>query len=516
MTQHIPGGNRRRHLAALAVAAASIALALVGCTSDGGGTSPSGGTLTLIQNTVPLSLDPAKSNAGPATQFVDLAYSNLIHWNGDAEFVPELAKSFEFVGDGNLTFQIDLRDDVKFSDGTPLDSAAVKTYLDYFTQAEGPFSATAAALIESVETPDDDTVLVHFTSPQPDAPLQFAEGGGWGSIVNPKTIESNPDSLGTETAGAGAYMLDTKSSVTGSSYVYVPNPEYFDPDAQKWDKVEVKIIANANSALQAVQTGKNTWAAGTVPQIEAAKGAGLTVETSVPNVVSMFLIDRNGELTPALGDAKVRQALNYAVDRDAIATLLGGEPNAQIVAEGYPGYSDEAAGVYSYDVDKAKTLLAEAGYADGFSFRVIVGAFDPIHSQAAQAIADQLAKVGVTAELVTAATFPDFAREQGSKQYSADVESWGTTTMFSVAQQLVLPTGVVNPWHTSDDELNALYEKGAGQTGDEASATWQDLSLAVTEKAWYLPVATVGTPFFATTGLNVLGDSAGWPNPLYF
>jgi len=512
------GGRNKITVALVGLVAAGLALsACAGQTNPtGDATQAGGGTLTLIQGSVPLSLDPAKSNAGQASQYVDLAYSNLIHWNGDAEFVPELAESFEFVGEGNTTFQIDLRDDVKFSDGTPLDAAAVKTYLEYFQTANGPFGATAANLIESIETPAADTVVVHFSAPNPDAPLAFAEGGFWGSIVNPSILADDPEALGTTTAGAGPYMLDTAATVTGSSYVYVKNPEYFDAASQKWDKVEVKVIANANSALQAVTTGKNTWAQGTWQQVDAAASAGLQVEDSVPNVYSLFLIDRDGELQPALGEEKVRQALNYAIDRDAFASLLNGAANQQIIAEGYPGYSEEAASVYTYDPDKATQLLAEAGYPEGFTFSVLVGTFDPYTSQVAQALADQFADVGVTMEISTAATFPDFAREQGTLQYSADVEAWGSTTMYGVAQQLVLPAGVVNPWHSSDDELNALYEKASGQVGDEALATWEQLSLAVTEKAWYVPVATVGSPFFATAGLNVLGDSAGYPNPLYF
>jgi hypothetical protein len=120
-------------------------------------------------------------------------------------------------------------------------------------------------------------------------------------------------------------------------------------------------------------------------------------------------------------------------------------------------------------------------------------------------------------KLVTAPTFQQFQSIQGSKKYSADVEPWGSTTMSQQAQRLVLPTGNLNIWQDSDPHLNALYSKGAAQTGSAQTATWQQLGKAVAEKAWYVPLATVPTPFFATKDVRLTdGGYPIYPNPIDF
>lgn len=505
-------------VAALGIGA--LVTSAVACSSSSTDSSSSGtergGTLTLIQGTPPLSMNPAQSNNGPASQYIDVAYSSLLHWAADNTIEPALASGYRYIGQGNTKFEIDLRSNVKFSDGTSLDSSAVKKYLEYFENANGPFSATAKAVLGSIETPSPTQVILNFKVPDPDAPISFTEGNTWGTVISPKVIDSNPDSLGTTTAGAGPYMLDTAQTVTGSTYTYVKNPYYYAPAQQKWNKVVIKVIANTNSALQAVTTGSNTWMQGTMQQVATARASGLSVGLAVPAVYSLFITDRGGHVQPALGKLQVRQALNYAVDRSAIAGLMKGTANDQIIAKGFTGYSDAAAGAYGYDPAKARQLLAEAGYPNGFTFTVLIGTYDPDVPPIAQALAEQLSKVGVTMKIATATSFADFARQQGAKKFSADIEQWGSTTMYSVAQQLVLPTGVVNPWHDNDTDMTALYQKASTESGAQALADWQQLSQMVAQNAWYVPMVTVQMPFFSSTSINTLGDCKSYPNPLHF
>lgn len=501
----------------MAAVAAAASLVLAGC-SGGGGSSDSSGAqpkdLTLTAATAPISLNPALSNSGLAEIFLNVGYSSLVHATSDGKYEPALADSWEYVGSGNTDFKITLKDGVKFDDGTPLNAAAVKASLEYFKSAKGPFSATTN-IIDSISTPDDRTVELKLNSPSPDLPFSFSEGGLWGAIISAKGIAS-PDSLGTSTAGAGPYMLDSKSTVANSSYVYVKNPNYFDKKQQRWGKVTINVVSDSNAALQSVTSGQSNWVAGTHDQVASAKGANLTVEEAVPNTVMMMISDRAGQIVPALGQDKVRQALNYAVDREAIAKVLGGKANQQIIAENRTGYSPDAAKVYSHDVAKAKQLLSEAGYPNGFEMSVLVGSYDPLGSKALEIMSDEYAKIGVQLKITTAPTFGDFARQSESGTFSSIVIPWGSTTMFTVAQQLVLPTGIVNPFHSSNEEFNTLFAKAAGEPAAQAETTWQQLSLKVTPAAWFVPVATVSTPFIGSSGIHPAGDGFTFPNPLHF
>lgn len=514
---------RIRRSAAAAFAVAAVVF-LAGCGNGNGQGSGSGtespsaseaaGPLALTLDSPPISLDPAKTNTGAGEAFVDLAYGALIHQNAQGDYEPWLAESFEYVGEGATHFRITLREGLLFADGTPLDSAAVKGYLEYFKSAGGPF-AQVAGNIESIETPDDLTVEVLLSAPNPEMPYQFSESGLWGAIVSPAGL-ADPEALGASTAGAGPYQLDEAQTVTGSSYVYVPNGHYFDKSQQRWSSVTITIITDTNAALQSVLSGASDWTPGVEDQRETAKDAGLIEELASPSTLQLFLLDRDGTQVPALGDQRVRQALNYAVDRDAIADLMGGVPSQQIIPESGSGHNPAADEVYSYDIEKAKQLLAEAGYADGFSFRALSGSFDALGSRVLEVIAAQLAEIGVDVEIVQAPTFGDFSRESESAQYPAMILPWGGTAMYSIAQQIILPDGIANAYKAEDPEFSALFEQGASQSGAEAEATWQELSLKVTERAWFVTVAVTYSPFFGKDHISPAGDSIGFPNPVFF
>lgn len=506
----------KKRFSAIVAIAAAAALVLTGCSGDGsGGSEPKIENLVMTQSTPPISLNPALSNSGLAESFVSLGYSSLIHATSDGKYEPLLAEKWEYIGDDNTKFQITLKEGLKFADGTPLDAEAVKASLEYFGSANGPFSATTG-VIDSISTPDELTVELSLKAPNPDMPFQFSEGGLWGAIISSAGIE-NPDSLGTSTAGAGPYALDSENTVANSSYVYVKNENYFDSSQQPWETVTINIVSDSNAALQSVTSGQSNWVAGTSDQIANAEAAGLNIQQAVPNVVMVFLSDREGKIVPALGNEKVRQALNFAVDREAIAAVIGGTANEQIIASNRPGYDAAAEGTYSFDPDKAKKLLADAGYADGFEMAVLVGGFDALGGKVLEILSEQYAQIGVKLNITTAPTFPDFAKSQESGTFPATILPWGSTTMFVVAQQLVLPTGIVNPFRSSNAEFESLFNKAASEKADAATKTWEKLSKAVTDQAWFVPVATVETPFFGTKGLpNPAGDGFTFPNPLFF
>ncbi|MBB5938577.1 ABC transporter substrate-binding protein [Streptomyces zagrosensis] len=501
-----------------AFAAVGLLMTVGACSgADANNQAVSRQTLTIGAPTPPLSLDPAKNGGGVNELFVDLAYQALIHAKPNGSYTPMLAESFGYVGKGHRQFEITLRPGVTFSDGTSLDSAAVKTYLEYFRSAGGPFSATAKN-ITAIETPDAKTVVLRLAGHDPDMPLNFSEAGAWGNVVSPKVLKERPATLGSSTAGAGPYMLDTAASVQGSTYTYVPNPRYRGPSTRQYSKVVIKVIPNSTTAFQALRSGQIQFMQGDTTLLAKAKRNGLKTHEQGAGFVGLFLQDREGKKVEALGDVRVRQAINHAIDRRSLAKAIGGstgEPLSQIIAPGAAGYSKDLEKRYPYDLGRARKLLNEAGYEDGFSFTVLTGAFDPVSAKLAAGIAEQLKAVGITMTIESKTAFPDYARAQESGAYPANVANWGATTMYAAATQLVLPEGVVNPFHTSDEQMEKLYREAAALPASKSSAKWRALSARVSHQAWFAPVMMQKAVFIAPEGLEGYSDNASYPNPVF-
>ncbi|MGW1272295.1 ABC transporter substrate-binding protein [Streptomyces sp. NPDC002491] len=505
-------------ITAVAVATAVSAAACSGSPSSSGSGANASATLNLALSTQPLSLDPAKNGGGGNEVFVDLAYQSLVHANADGTYAPSLAEAYGYVGAGNRQFKITLRDGVKFSDGAALDSGAVKKYLEYYVGAGGPFAANAKT-IGKIDTPDAKTVVLTLNAPNPDMPYFFSEHGFFGNVISPTALAGDTARLGTTTAGAGPYMLDPAATVQGSTYTYVPNPHYYEPKSRKFKKVVVKVIANVTTAYQSLQSGQVAWTGADTSFVDKAKSSGLRTVVRPNGMSGLFIQDRAGTKVKAFGDVRVRQAINYAINRDELSKAIEGsvgQPLQQIIAPGFNGFDKAAESTYTYDVAKAKQLLADAGYPNGFSFTTLVGSFDPTTVKEAQGIAEDLKAVGITMDIDTKATFPDYARAQESGKYPSTVFTWGSSTMYAVAQQLVLPTGILNGFHSSDPELNALFDKAAALPSDQAEPVWQELSKQVTEKAWFAPVMVAHSVFVMDKGLTGSDKNLVFPNPIYF
>lgn len=509
-----------KKLFAIAAVTSVLALSVTACSGSSAGTGSGGRThsttLTLALSTGPLSMDPAKNGGGNATVYTSLAYDTLLHANPDGTFSPGLAETYGYVGAGNKEFKVTLRKGVKFSDGETLDSADVKKYVEYVKNAGGSF-ANIAGVFSSIETPDAQTVIFKLGRPNPDLPAFFSNI--LGTIVSPKALDGDAAKLGTITAGAGPYTLDPSSTVQGSQYTFVKNPNYWNPGGQYFQKVVVKVIASATSQYQALQAGQIQWMQGDPTLLSKADADGFAVSSSATGMTGLWLQDRAGSIVPALGNEKVRQAINYAIDRDALAKAVEGKlgtPLEQIMPQGMGGYDPAVDKAYSYDVGKAKQMLADAGYPHGFSFTALVAGFDTAGVKLAQGLAEGLKAIGVDMKLESKATFPDYARAQESGTTPAAILSWGSSSMYSVAQQLVLPTGVTNPFHSSDSELTSLFDEAAALPADQALPKWQQLSKVIAEKAWFAPVMAAHIVFIADKDLEGLDARGGYPNPVYF
>jgi peptide/nickel transport system substrate-binding protein len=404
----------------------------------------------------PGTLDPGLINQA-SQWYIDLAYSPLIQAASDGTLRASLATKWGYVGSGNTEFQLTLRKGVEFSDGSKLTADGVKQHLEYVKRAGGQ-SAAALATMTTV-TATGNIVDIKFSSANPDLEHYFSQAGvGVADVISTKGLQDTK-ALGTETHGAGPYMLDTSATVANDHYVYVPNPHYWDKANVHWKKVTIKVIANNNSVLNALKSGQADFAPGDYTTAAAATSAGLQVHF-VPNVFSgLNLLDREGKLVPALGDVRVRQAINYAIDRDAIVKAIYGKYGTATTQTTHEaGFQKALDSYYAYDPAKAKKLLTEAGYPDGFTFTVASTPFFNGDTMV-QAVAAQLAKVGIIITSDSIADANDWVQKMASGTYPAAWIGFGSLSLFVEGQALYGSGALFNAFKSTDPQLTSDYTK---------------------------------------------------------
>lgn len=403
---------RQRFTLRAGAAAAALCLTLAGC---GGGTdsetagNAGGGASAAdadpnghlrVGHTVPTpALDPHRvTSSAAAYPYLTPVYDRLtqmIDNDGVLELAPMVATEWEFSEDGTEVL-FTLRDDVTFSDGEVLDAEAVKAVLDHAQNASGSTVASYFPMIEEVEVVDPTQVRIVTNRPAADLPYVLA--GVEASLVSPQALD-NPD-LDVNPVGSGPYIATDVR--IGESATYERREGYWDPEAQMAQTITLQGLTDDNARLNALRSGQIDLMVsklGQYPQSsELGSGFGFY---SFPAAQLYSMMMNNDD--PALSDPRVRQALNFAVDRDGInSSLLNGqcEPVGQPITEGADGHLADPPLDYTLDRDRARELLADAG-AEDLTFTALLGAGLSPQDQIASALQAQLAEVGVTLNLET-------------------------------------------------------------------------------------------------------------------
>ncbi|MER7183453.1 ABC transporter substrate-binding protein [Streptomyces hyaluromycini] len=487
--------------------AAGLALLTAAC---GGGNSASSGTakaqnpdvLTVASAIAPNSLNPALGgSADPQQYYFELAYDTLIRQTADGKYVPDLAVKWGYVGSGSKTFDITLRSGVKFNDGSALTAAGVKKSLQYYAKAGGPLAADLAP-VGSIDVLSPLKLRLHLKTSDPLIPLYLSRPTT-GEIISPTGL-GRTDELGTTTHGAGPYMIDASQTVSGQTYTYVPNPTYFDKSRVHWKKVVVKVIKDENTMLSAFRSGEVDYALGDSTTAKSARSAGFQVLSSPYSVMELMVMDRTGAMVKALGDLRVRQAMMYGINRDSIAKALYGT-----YAKGwdYPvlpdtsGYTQGSEGKYAYDVTKAKKLLADAGYPNGFTLPVTVNLTGVGESQAAEAFAAEMANIGINVKINVPANVNELYSTY--TKYPAMMFDYGAGIAPPYAQGNDLLYSWGNPFKATDKQLDTLYGRAASaSTAQLQEQGWQKFEQRLSDLSWTIPMASLQKIVYARPGLK--------------
>lgn len=470
---------------------------------SGAPSSSSNGTLTVALPVGPQSMSPGLDGNGGQNIVQWLAYEPLIRTNADGTFSPGLATSWKYVG-GNLQFDMEIRTGAKFADGTPVTPASVAATINYYLKHPAALSHYLTGITSA--TAAGSTVTIKLSAPNPILPLVFSQSDNWGDVISPAGLAA-PDQLTQKTFGAGAYVLDTTASIAGDHYTFTKNPNYWNPAAQHYGKVIVKVIGDPNAALQSLTSGQIQAVINGAPTLaDQAKSSGLQTASGNAGVIGLFLMDRAGVTAPALGKLAVRQAMNYAIDRASIAKALGSAftASAQIAPKGGDGFDQALNSMYPYDPAKAKQLLTQAGYPNGFSMKLVDVALNSADT-ISQAVVQQLGTVGINVTLTSdGSDLTKFITDMASKKYQAATFGTGGPMFANALQNFAVGTSPLNPFNSQNPEVMAAFKALAAAAPTQQSAAAVALNKVVTEQAWFVQVAETSNWIFAK-GINNLG-----------
>ena len=348
--------------------------------------------ITLAMQLEPPHLDPTSAAAGAIDSVL---YSNvfegLTRFASDGSIIPGLAQSW-MISDDGLTYTFKLAEGVTSHDGTTMDAEDVKFSLDR-ARAEDSANAQKAlfASIADVEAVDASTVKITLSAPN--GSLLFNLAWGDAVIVAPESIEN----IKQAPVGTGAFKF--ANWVQGDNITLEKNADYWGTPA-KLDKVTFKFISDPTAAFAAVMAEDVDVFAGypapeNVPQFEADP----RFQVIVGNTEGETILSTNNKMPP-FDNVKVREAMAHAIDRQAIidGAMFGlGTPIGTHFAPHNPDYVDLTAGS-AYDPEKAKALLAEAGFAEGFTTTLKLP--PPSYARrGGEIIAAQLREVGIQTEI---------------------------------------------------------------------------------------------------------------------
>ena len=484
----------RRIHARLAAPAAALALLLAaGCTSGTGTGSSSAGAssggekeqLTLAFETDVYGWDPS-NQPGYQNWQAEAVWDQLVFCDANGKLTPGLADTFE-ITDQNKTIKAHIREGVKFSDGTPADSAAVAASFEFVKSSGG---ATNDYKGIKIDTPDAQNISISWPTPQP----VLASKACNPKIAPAAWLKAKKFDV---PVGSGPYVLDTAATTTGSVYTFTKNENHWNAANYPYKKLVVKVFANPAAAVAAMRTGQVD--AGLVNQSDVAsiKGSGLEVKLFQGQTTRLLLTDHLGKKVPALGNLKVRQAINMVFDKDAMAKNLyqgNAEPTPQVFRKGTDAYIDGMQDPYPFDVDKAKQLMADAGYPDGFSLELPTIAGQNFETLMPY-VTEQLAKINIKAKQVPLSGANAIGDLLSGKY---PVVLWQLGNLGNSALQIYIESTPEGWWdleHQPDKYVDSRWEQLGTADAATSKKLQQEINQYQVDQAWFAPMVYTGTNF---------------------
>ena len=351
------------------------------------------GTLVFGLSGNPDTLDPQKTAGTLTFQVVKSFYDTLVEPNTDGTIVPALAESWTVSPDG-LIWTFKLRRNVVFHNGQPFTSKDVRASLERIKdEATASPKRSEFAAIKEIRTPDSTTAVIVLS--QPYAPLLASLASGWGAIL-PSGLIASGHNFGAEPVGTGPFKFE--KWIRDNKITMVRNDSYWMKGLPKLARVEFQIVPERAVQVQGLSTG-------VIDAVEFIDPEDLPLFSSNPKVsikkelTSLIMVMAMNCSREPLNDLRVRQAVNYAIDKQVVLDVAygGGKVGSTFLDTGNAYYTDFSY-LYPYNPEKAKQLLKAAG-ADTREFTITVPQNYPLHVKAAELIQQMLEKVGMHVKL---------------------------------------------------------------------------------------------------------------------
>ena len=366
------------------------------------------------------SLDPYQMTAAGTREVMFNVYEGLVKPDADGNYVCAVAADYS-VSDDGLVYTFTLRDGVKFHDGT--DCTADDVIYSFETCAANTVNSAVKAALSAVEcgfdvTPEGSVFTVKLAAPNPDFLSYVAS-----VFISPKDYTEGE----TKPVGTGPFKFVSRS--VQENFIIERHDDYYGEKA-KLDRVTYKIYEDGTALFTALDSGALDLVAHiTIDQVNTLSNGYNVLEGTMNLVQAIYL---NNAVAP-FDNELVRQALCYAVDVDAMLELTAEGHGTKLGSSMYPAFGKyfdaSLADAYPHDVEKAKELLAKAGYPDGFSFTIKAPSnYDP-HVNAAVVLAEQLKDVGVTVEIKLVDWETWVSDVYGNRNFEATVCGFDASTL---------------------------------------------------------------------------------------
>ncbi len=513
----------------------STALALSLLAAPAGAAEPGqGGEMIVTYKDDVSTLDPAIGYDWQNWSMIKSLFDGLMDYEpGTTELVPDLAESYELAEDG-LTYTFKLRKGVKFHNGRELTAADIKYSIEravrpetqspgagFFASIAGfeELTSGAADELSGIEVPDDYTVKI--TLSRPDATFLHVMAINFSFAVPREEVEKYGQDFGKNPVGTGAFRL--AEWTLGQRLVFERNPDYYKEGRPRLDRIVFEVGQEPLVALLRLQRGEVDILGDGIPPakfLEIMNDPEWRDNVVEGGQLHTGYVAMNVTLKP-FDDIRVRRAVNHAINKQRIIRIINGRavPANQPLPPAMPGH-DPTYGGYAFDPDKAKQLMAEAGYADGVDTELYAMNTDP-NPRIAQAIQQDLAAIGIRAELKVLAQANVIAAG-GEKDAAPMIWSGGMAWIADFPDPSnfygpILGCGGAVPggWNWSwycNEELDALAAEADAMVdparAEERIDLWRRIFLRIMDDAPWAPV-------FHEQRFTMKSDRLGGPDAIF-
>jgi len=462
-----------------------------------------GGILRVSGSNNPSTLDPMTGRSGFDHPMLYPLFDTLIEFDYNSlEPKPGLAKSWVYKDPTTLI--LELNDGITFHDGTKCDASAVKYNLERSIRDTRSAIKTDLSSVLSVETTAQLQITIKLKTP--DSSLLLGLSDRAGMMSSPKSIEELGQGADRKPVGTGAWIF--VSWTDNAKLILKRNEKYWRPNRPWLDGIEFQIIPELNTGLRSVTAGENDFVYSLSRQQQrlVERSSNLDWVSSPTLIVHMLYLNMGRK---PFSDIKVRQALNYAINREAFNQVTqDGEPTRSILPKEHWAYDTSISKAYPHDPERARKLLADAGYPNGFELSAM-GWNDQKAIQRQEILIEQLGKVGIRVKFGTASVADSTNQFMQEKRGDAYLGAFtGRPDPSQIFQRLFDPGSVINA-----GRVDLAPDRAVAQAATQVSSDHNNRKIAFAKLQRIVSENALCVPIVIQHDLSVFAKKVGGYTP---